>query len=674
MAILPVQGRVNSLGGGLGGGLDPHGIYRVPLPSYSGPALPSYSQTTPTPPIVSGIEPQAYEAILFGKDKPLFVGGKALIGGRINEGVFWSGTQAAPRASFIAVHAEAANRAVLADDTREITDARLRGKSVAYDGGGNLLDADLAGGSVEFRAGYIDQLPFQDSIDRYGSGAIAYRAGIISCWRNIPIAAFGGIIPMPSIEVSDSSFGDPDDGITRKDALEVLLRYSRLDDSEFEVSVPGSDPAWIVGSKMTFLEFLQSLRTLFVHWNITYTDKLRIIDPSNFNIDVEITRDNHLRESMRFNKLEPLQLTRKKNYNYIDIDRDFENNVVSAQEDIYPQPATSSIEETSVELPIVTTAAQATADINVSLFEELAAKSQMDATLMPVLFGAEAGDAARFADHDDINYIGRIIETQHDFESYQVDIRTIEVLNCLGAEADAFSEGVEFFTAEDVADRAYLNQLSTSIADTRLMTWSGFVKFDVLDGAYIFRIEQPVTGNDSSITIGEEADDFGIAARFIAGPAVTSQFYVETDFGVLVPGQWHHVFVSVDTNHGAGSKICNLLVDGVDVVDGAATVDADGAFDISVNGYHLWNPPKSFLNQYYCNVMVWFDQCIDPTVGNLAKFVDDDGNPVDPAEAIAEFGTPAILFTGGADEFVVNQGSGGAFTPSGTIDDAAGPP
>jgi len=72
----------------------------------------------------------------------------------------------------------------------------------------------------------------------------------------------------------------------------------------------------------------------------------------------------------------------------------------------------------------------------------------------------------------------------------------------------------------------------------------------------------------------------------------------------------------------------------------------------------------------YGNVQVWFGQFIDPTnAGNLAKFRDADGKPVNPAVSTAAFGTQTILFRGNAEGFIIDQGTGGPFIKTGTITD-----
>jgi hypothetical protein len=61
------------------------------------------------------------------------------------------------------------------------------------------------------------------------------------------------------------------------------------------------------------------------------------------------------------------------------------------------------------------------------------------------------------------------------------------------------------------------------------------------------------------------------------------------------------------------------------------------------------------------------------TKSNLSYFIDDDGFAVPPAAATDKFGLQTFLFTGDAEDFIVNQGSGGDVTLVGAISDVPGP-
>jgi len=73
----------------------------------------------------------------------------------------------------------------------------------------------------------------------------------------------------------------------------------------------------------------------------------------------------------------------------------------------------------------------------------------------------------------------------------------------------------------------------------------------------------------------------------------------------------------------------------------------------------------------YADVQIWVGQYIDPTnADNLAKFI-SGGAPVNPVVAEAAFGAPTYRFPGPALGIGTNTGTGGDFTLTGTVTDAA---
>jgi hypothetical protein len=382
----------------------------------------------PTAPVVIGIEPQAYEGVLYGKPMPVFIGGKLLIGGRIIEGPFYQpGVDGDQLCSYSAYHAICADPA----EARTVYEYRLRGQQVWTSGGGYLDTAKLPSGGLDTRTGTASQAALTQSVERDGAGAIAYRNGIISSIRNASLRAFGGIIPFPSLGIQDNAYAD---GIPRQVAIEKCLRYMRLDDADFEVDVSGEDSAWIMASTMTLQDFLSRLRGIFVQYQITYTDKVRIIEPSDFSISFNLNGRNLVRGQTRFEKTDPLLIPRQLQYSFINGERDNEPDVAMAQEDVYPQPATSSVDSSTVELPIVTNAAQAASDVHLALYEGIATRNKMNFIGLPSLFGMEPGDGCRFVGDSTVNsFIDKAVraeEVQHDYETWQVEVRAAEVLNC----------------------------------------------------------------------------------------------------------------------------------------------------------------------------------------------------------------------------------------------------
>lgn len=396
-----------------------------------GQSSPVVAPSQSTPPTAAGLEPAAYEANPYGKLRPKFIGGEAWIGGRIIEGPFFGGTQTDPTLTAIYYLAEAANPS----GTRTIPKFAIRGAETAFDGSGNLTDAKYAGATVEFKTGTSPQTPCQQSIDRYGANAIGYTRGILIAIKNLPLRPSAGMVPLISGFVSDTSFGDPSDGTEYNDLLGVILRDCRYATTEYEVDVSRTYRGMILANSGDLIAWLQNERKILVHMAITFSDKVRIVEPTTLSVDAEITNDNAVRGSLVFTKADSAAAARKIQSTYIDKDRDYQMNVVTAQEDVFPYPATSAVQTENVERAVISDAAQETADVHIALYERLAVRSNMDATLLTSMFGTEVGDGARFADHDVIGFVGRALQTQHDYQKWQVQVTAAEVLNC-GVDCD----------------------------------------------------------------------------------------------------------------------------------------------------------------------------------------------------------------------------------------------
>lgn len=396
--------------------------------SYAGFPQPSpqVAPSLPTAPSAAGLEPAAYEANPYGKLRPKFVGGIAWMGGRIIEGPWFGGTQTDPTLTAIYYLAEAANPG----GTRTITKLAIRGAETGFDGSGNLTDAKFAGATVEFKTGTSPQTPCAQSVERYGANAIGYTRGILIAIKNLPLRPLAGIVPLISGKIEDSSFGTPSDGVTYNDLLGVILKDARYSASEYEIDVQRTYAGMILANGSDLITWLQNERKIIVHMGITFTDKIRIVEPTTLSVDAEITNANAVRGSLRFTKTDMTASVRKIASIYIDKDRDYQMNVVTAQEDLLPFPSTSAVQSESVERAVISDAAQETADVHIALYERLAVQSQMQGALLTSMFGIEVGDGARYADHAVINHVGRVLETQHDYGNWQVQFTAAEVLNC----------------------------------------------------------------------------------------------------------------------------------------------------------------------------------------------------------------------------------------------------
>lgn len=138
---------------------------------------------------------------------------------------------------------------------------------------------------------------------------------------------------------------------------------------------------------------------------------------------------------------------------------------------------------------------------------------------------------------------------------------------------------------------------------------------------------------------------------------------------------WTHFLFSWDTHHAAGLKRTQIAVNGT-----LASVTVEQEFgDNSVYWtqdavpYQL--PTGPFSDEIdVADFFFAVDVDVDLTnAANIAKFI-SGGKPVDPATAVAAFGTPAVLFSGNSSTFGTNQGSGGTFTLTGSLTDASTSP
>jgi len=140
----------------------------------------------------------------------------------------------------------------------------------------------------------------------------------------------------------------------------------------------------------------------------------------------------------------------------------------------------------------------------------------------------------------------------------------------------------------------------------------------------------------------------------------------------VVSAGWHNLLVSVQTNLGVGSKILQMYLDDISSI--SAIADTHAAFLMTYNGKSFWIGDDGFSDSYSGDLAdVWIAPgvFVDFSVtANRRKFISAAGKPVDPSG----FPASAMLFSGNATGFLVNQGTGGAFTANGTITNASTSP
>jgi len=178
--------------------------------------------------------------------------------------------------------------------------------------------------------------------------------------------------------------------------------------------------------------------------------------------------------------------------------------------------------------------------------------------------------------------------------------------------------------------------------------------------------------NEYTTGMGSFAPDTYIALTTIIGNASGTNTLSATSpqDPALMPinSNWHHFFGYMDANHSAGNKIIKIFYDGIDITFQVS--DTNAAFQMAFSSLPLAMPDTTddFANPQFTGDMA--DWWIAPGVlqTNITIFRDPvTGKPKNPSG----FPPSAVLFSGDHTTFPVNQGTGGAFTLTGTLTDAS---
>jgi hypothetical protein len=353
-------------------------------------------------PAAAGLDPGKFAELLYGKPIPVFLGGKALIGCRIIEGPFIDNTNVKM--------VVAAAMAAAPNGTREIWRMRANGAEVWNSASGSMI----AGLTIDTRPGTETQLPFAMSTARFAGAAIAYRP-LIMASIELDVAQFNNEIPFFSMLVAESTFGDPDDGVSYVDAIVTFAKLAGFDADEIDTTgITGSEKAFIVEKEQTIIEWLNELRRLHPDWSILTNDKLRVTqrepdDPVDFTLTRAKVLSNGSKPITGL-RMDPLTVPREENYRFIDADRDYEPSVVTARRERDPIPSTQSRNSLMIDLPIVSTASLAIEQINQALYAVELAREKTAFVGKLELIGAEPGDTFTYTTGSRVE-VHRITET-----------------------------------------------------------------------------------------------------------------------------------------------------------------------------------------------------------------------------------------------------------------------
>lgn len=141
----------------------------------------------------------------------------------------------------------------------------------------------------------------------------------------------------------------------------------------------------------------------------------------------------------------------------------------------------------------------------------------------------------------------------------------------------------------------------------------------------------------------------------------------------LPVGSWVHVMMAWDM--GATRKLAVYIAD-EPLGSFTAEEDVGGAISVDMSANQIACAPGNTSAADFSSFGLWTGSSIveaDNTISeiNRRKFVTADGKPVDPSNWPA---SPVLMFVGNAAAFATNQGTGGAFTLTGTLTDASTSP
>ena len=249
----------------------------------------------------------------------------------------------------------------------------------------------------------------------------------------------------------------------------------------------------------------------------------------------------------------------------------------------------------------------------------------------------------------------------------------------------ASGAGEYFAQAVHTDGTVYLSRAATlsGVADSFYGVLSGWFFLDTTGIG-----ETVILGDTPNVPFSMFNSDHGHDGKlFLSDAAIVNNillFYgpvFPPGFPTAEPG-WVHLLFAWNTDFAAGSRLTATYINGVlaTQVQGEAGV----AFQVEYTAQASWgvmgNADGGVAGdysdiQFYPGLNIIAGTApgtIDPA--DIANFI-AYGRPVDPAQAVAAYGQPALLFSGDMTGFVANQGTGGAFVlTGGTLTDAATSP
>jgi hypothetical protein len=220
---------------------------------------------------------------------------------------------------------------------------------------------------------------------------------------------------------------------------------------------------------------------------------------------------------------------------------------------------------------------------------------------------------------------------------------------------------------------ACLNCTSLAATDNSFFSFSFWLNGSIcgpFTGAVLWQVDYGT--NYVPTILASVQNTMKINAGHNAGPGKWWKTYATTS-------GWHHYLGSVETNQATGARKNILYIDDV-LASATATTDTGTAFNNQFNGksFAFGDEAPSGFSPIATDVAdVWIAPGVQLHSGTTIpdatrrQFTDmPTGGPPSPLDP-ATFPTSAILFYGNAASFATNHGTGGSFTLTGSLTDAA---
>lgn len=220
------------------------------------------------------------------------------------------------------------------------------------------------------------------------------------------------------------------------------------------------------------------------------------------------------------------------------------------------------------------------------------------------------------------------------------------------------------FKAVHFDGATFLRNAALASPDSPYVAWSGWFRYaagaDTYDAVWVSNPD--IYDNGFYVDPGDQT----VGVFFANSDAGATPYGFTPTNGTIVPGGWLHMLIAGDTSTGKFKVYVND-------VDLTPVINPNAAFNMLYNARSLYIANDGGTSFYTGDMAdFWWvsgvnllDTSSPPTipVATRRRFITADGAPVDPVN----FPSSAVLLTGGLGHFDQNQGSGGAFTVTGSL-------